>query len=171
MDEQRAALGLSDVSLYGLPFQLSLIRKTNPRAKTGFPVLTISPMADIVEFFARQRTKLLESGAIPRMIAAGVKSPEESHPAEVAADYETITPGYVRVEKPSVVAVPDEPVKDAEVITPGLSREQLERIQRAGKAKGMSYADIEQAFGRDLLEASANDETEILRVIERRAKR
>jgi len=169
LDNQRRALGLEGVSLYGLPFVLSLVRKTKPSAKTAFPVLTISPLVDIVEFFAKQRGKLIEAGQLPRQLsAAGPSSPHESSPEEVALDLATINPGVPT--KPAQV----EEVTEAEIIDdgpPGLSRERLGHLIEQGRKHGLSLSDIETAWGRDLLTATVNDETDILSAITKRGRK
>lgn len=171
LDAQRKALGLEGVSLYGLPFMLSLTRKTKPSAKTAFPVLTITPLADIVEFLSKQRARLIEAAQMPRMIAAGVGMVPESTPEEIALDLATINPGIPT--KPAQVADP-EPIEDAEIVEigpPALSRDRLEYIQEQGRRLGLSLSDIEQAWGRDLMTATVNDETEILAAIAKRGRK
>jgi recombination protein RecT len=43
----------------------------------------------------------------------------------------------------------------------------LAKIERLAVAKGFAISDVEKAYGRDLLEATANDESEVLKVIEK----
>lgn len=173
LDNQRKALGLEGVSLYGLPFVLTLTRKTKPSAKTAFPVLTISPLADVVQFFASQREKLIAAGQMPRQLAAaGPMSASEATAAEIALDMETINPGVPT--KPAQVAEPEPIIEEAEIIDdgpPALTRDRLDYLIEEGRKAGLSLADIETAWGHDLLEATANDETDILRAIAGRARK
>lgn len=164
-------LGIENVSLYGLPFTINLQRKTKPSAKANFPVMTISPAVDVLEFFAKQREKLLQAGQLPRMIATGASTPEENDPAIVALDIATVQPG---VSKPSAIV----DVADAEIVEEsqpatvgGLTREKRETILEAGRKRGMSLADIERASGAELMTAPAEAETEILRAIRDWGKR
>lgn len=53
-------LGLKEYTLFGLPFVLSLAYQTKPSEKTRFPVVTISPEVDPVDFFLQQRAKIRE---------------------------------------------------------------------------------------------------------------
>lgn len=53
-------LGMKNLTLFGFPFMLSLAYQTKPSDKTKFPVVTISPEIDPVEFFLQQRANIRE---------------------------------------------------------------------------------------------------------------
>lgn len=78
--------------VYGLPFSLTLGRRTNPEAKTSYPVVSISPTADLVGFFLLQRQQLEAIGS-RALLTAGATSPEEQDHDAIAADYRQISPG------------------------------------------------------------------------------
>jgi Recombination directionality factor-like len=51
-------IGLEHYSLFGFPFILTLTQQTKPSQKSRFPVTTITPEQDPVEFFAHQSEQL-----------------------------------------------------------------------------------------------------------------
>lgn len=53
-------LGMSNYSLFGFPFILSLQYQTKPSAQSRFPVVHISPEEDPVAFFMRQRADIAQ---------------------------------------------------------------------------------------------------------------
>jgi len=55
-----SGLGLKEYTLFGFPFMLSLAYQTKPSEKTKFPVVTISPEIDPVDFFLQQRANIRE---------------------------------------------------------------------------------------------------------------
>jgi len=89
---QAANLGLASWSVYGLPFTLTLGRKTQPQHERAFPVVSISPLVDLVEFFLMQRRQLAAAGG-SLGLAAGNTSPEETTPEAMSADYVAVSPG------------------------------------------------------------------------------
>lgn len=107
---QATNLGLQSWSVYGLPFVLTLGRKTQPQHERAFPVVSISPLDDLINFFLFQR-KQLEAAGGRLQLAVGNVTASETTPAALAADYSTITPGVpgdvvdVDEEKSEVTAV------------------------------------------------------------------
>jgi len=69
IDDTAKHLGLTDYSLFGLPFTMTLIRQTKASSKSAFPVVGFSPEIDPVSWFMQQRAQLRELGA-PTPIAA-----------------------------------------------------------------------------------------------------
>ncbi len=53
-------LGLTEYSLFGFPFVLTLTRQTKASTKSAFPVVTFSPEMDPVEFFMKQRANIAQ---------------------------------------------------------------------------------------------------------------
>lgn len=105
--EQAENLRLLDWSLYGLPFLLTLSRKSQPGRQRAFPVLSISPETDLIRFFLAQRRDLIEAGAEPRLLYSGARDEAESSPDEVERDSRTIRPGGVEKPRESAVAAAD----------------------------------------------------------------
>lgn len=99
VESQAKNLGLTLWTLYGLPFVLTLARKTQPGRKRAFPVLTISPECDLIQFFLIQRRDLLAAGST-LALPVGATSVEETDPEVVDADSRAIRPGGP-VEKPA----------------------------------------------------------------------
>lgn len=87
--DQCSALGIGGASIYALPFLLELGRKTQPKKKRSFPVLTLSPDGDILEFVAHQRS-LLEGAGSETLRIAGAEDLEEQD--AIDADYRDVTP-------------------------------------------------------------------------------
>lgn len=58
-----AQLGLHRYTLFGFPFLLSLHRQTKPSEQRSFPVVTISPEMDPIEFFMKQRDNIRQLSA------------------------------------------------------------------------------------------------------------
>lgn len=90
---QARNLGLEQWSVYGLPFELTLGRKTQPQHERSFPVVGISPLEhDLIGFFLFQKQQLAAAGG-RLQLAAGNTSPEETAPEVIDADARAITPG------------------------------------------------------------------------------
>ena len=53
-------LGLEEYSLFGFPFTMSLAYQTKASAKSRFPVVTISPEQDPVQFFSAQQEQIAQ---------------------------------------------------------------------------------------------------------------
>lgn len=91
VQSQATQLGLPELNLYGLPFVLTLSRKTIPTQKRAFPVLSISPDCNLQEYLllhAQRRAQLTQA---PRFVALTDRS--QQAPQELLADHSTITPG------------------------------------------------------------------------------
>ena len=84
---QARLLGVAQYSLYGLPFMLTVTRKTKPSQNKAFPVVTIAPDGDLQDFLWTQsdRMKELEGRSIAALTDGGY--------AEEHADLVTIEPG------------------------------------------------------------------------------
>lgn len=87
---QAEQLGLESWSVYGLPFTLTLGRKTKPQERRSFPVVSITPDCDLIDFFQAQRARLAAAGG-RLMLAVGARDPEEAEAA--VRDSIAITPG------------------------------------------------------------------------------
>lgn len=178
--EQARHLGLSDFSLYGLPFVLTLAYKTKPSEASRFPVISISPDADLIAFFLAQREQLRQIGAgVPTgLLPAKLTDPEQNDPTTVAQDFAEIEPGTLAA-KPSNGTEP--PPLEATVIpededpfpryptvedeSPYLSTEARKRIHDAAKVKGLTESQVEHLAGGRLIDAPSSAELEILRKI------
>lgn len=172
VEDQARQLGLSEFSLYGLPFVMTLGYKTKPSEASRFPVISISPDADLISFFLAQREQLarIGAGAAPRAaLPASLVEPEQNDPAKVAEDFAEIEPGRV-LSKPSNG---EEPI-EAEVLeappveeepSPYLSTDARRRIHDAAKSKGLTETQLEHMVGGRLHDAPAGLELEILRKI------
>lgn len=77
--------------IYGLPFTLTLGRKTQPQHGRSFPVVAISPETDLIGFFFMQKQQLEELGGRLQLVA-GNATAEESSQEAIAADVRAITP-------------------------------------------------------------------------------
>ena len=159
VDEQARAFGLTDYSLFGLPFVMTLTEKTNPEEKSRFPVVTITPEFDLQEFLVWQR-KQLESFGGKLALPAGLSDPENSAPEIIAADFADIVPG-LPISKPSNAPseVIDLPPVDPSVMSP----EAIERILGIAKGKGIDSAKLDKMIGGKLTDAPPSAELEILR--------
>jgi hypothetical protein len=156
---QAKAFGLTDYSLFGLPFVLTLTEKTNPEEKSRFPVVTITPEFDLQEFLVWQR-KQLESFGGKLALPAPLSAPENSAPEIIAADFADIVPG-LPISKPA--NAPSE-VIDAEPVDPSvLSPEAVQRILGIAAGKGIDAAKLDAMIGGRLAEAPPSAELEILR--------
>ena len=177
--EQVQGLGLESYSLYGLPFSLTLSRKTKPSARAAFPVVSISPECDLVAFFLQQRQQLRELGAAePKMIAAGAQSPEEVAPEEVFADHATIMPGHVR--KPASVVETEAPetvdgeVEEVEEQPPDDLDQRYDRLRSQARGLGLTDGDLQDAIGAvagnfpDLL---PEQDADVIRALQERARK
>ena len=110
LEGQARELGIVNPSLYGIPFTLSLARKTMPKRGAAFPVLSISPDCDLVVFFLRQREDLGRIAATqPRELPpASLTDPELESPDVLAADSELIVPSKPASVPADVVDVTEE---------------------------------------------------------------
>ena len=87
-----ASLGIPGAKLFGLPFTMQLSEKTNSERQSRFPVVSLSPSMDLIEFLMAQREQLNALGAsIPRHEALTDESQQDS--VVVAGDAEVISAG------------------------------------------------------------------------------
>jgi hypothetical protein len=77
--------------IYGLPFVLTMGRRTQAKKQRSFPVVTISPDVDLVSFYLGQRKQLAEMGG-RLQLAAGNGDPHEESPPVIAAAYRALEP-------------------------------------------------------------------------------
>lgn len=84
--KQAHSLGVSDYSLYGLPFSITLSKKKRRDDAGGraFPVMSIAPEGDILEMLHAQRKRVAELGAPPPV--AALTDREQQSPEEQGAD-------------------------------------------------------------------------------------
>lgn len=158
-------LGIENPVLFGIPFTLTLQRKSLPLKQRAFPVLTISPDFDPIEFFMRQREQIkLAGGTMRALPAASAIDPEENEPEAIAADVRAITPSI-----PGVVHSPaqENPVEDA-VLVDAESRVPLEpphvlKILAAGRALGLTEEQISAHIGASVRTCIPEFENEALR--------
>lgn len=176
---QAEGLGLESYSLYGLPFSLTLSRKTKPSAKTSFPVVSMSPECDLIGFFLQQRTQIQElNGSTKRLLVSGARSEEEQAHEEVTADHATITPGHVRKPAAKVEEeVVQEPEPEGEVIgaeaDPGLD-ERYERLVAQTRGLGLSDLDLQDAImgvAGNFPDLDPGQDAEVIAELQRRASK
>ncbi len=87
---QANGLGLSDYTLFGLPFLLTLGEKTSREHKSRFPVVSMAPAGlDPVQFFLQQMRARAALSAQPRPPALTDES--EQAPATLALDHDAIS--------------------------------------------------------------------------------
>ena len=87
-------LGMSEWSIFGMPFVLTLSEKTNPKKKTRFPVVSMAATMSPVDFFIGQRKQIEEAGGkLPQL--TGARSPEEN-------EAEVIDAAHVELSAPAV---------------------------------------------------------------------
>jgi len=70
-------LGIKEYSLFGFPFMMVLSKKTNPAKKTSFPVVTITPEADPVQFFTLQAQNFEQLSGSSSMALIDMQSDQE----------------------------------------------------------------------------------------------
>lgn len=86
-----AQLGIRDAKLFGLPFTMQLGERTNSEKKSRFPVVTLSPAMDLIEFLGAQRKQLDALGAVP--VYEALTDQSQNDPSVVHTDYQTTTAG------------------------------------------------------------------------------
>ncbi len=96
IQKQAALMGLADFSLYGMPFVLTLSKKSSPKQQRAYPVMSISPDCDLQAFIATQAARRSEMMAV-RPLAALTDGSERAADEEYA-DLATISPGIPRQE-------------------------------------------------------------------------
>ncbi len=92
--EQAAQLGVSAPSLYGLPFEMVLVTKTDPVKKTSFPVVRFSPTVNLQAFLLAQQANRKQLAEAPQYVAL-LDAPEQD-PEVIDADRRTIEPTQPR---------------------------------------------------------------------------
>lgn len=85
------SLGIQNAQVFGLPFTMQLSERTNSQRKSRFPVVSMTPSMDLIEFLMAQRESLAKLGAVPRHEALTDQSQQE--PEVIAGDYETVSAG------------------------------------------------------------------------------
>lgn len=172
VSEQARNLGMESFSLFGLPFVLTLSTKTKPQDKQRFPVLSISPEVDLVQFFLSQRDTAdrLGGGSSPRLLAASLADDTDE---DAASDLALINPGHA-IAKPAASdmdeAIDAEPVDD-ERPAGLLTHAAIRRITTAAEAKGLDLVAVGKLTGGAVAEAPAGAEMEILKAISESKKR
>lgn len=171
VESQARELGVENPSLYGLPFSLTLSRKTMPKRGAAFPVLSLSPDCDLIAFFLRQRADMAQLAASNRLALppATLTDPDLEDPDVLASDSESIAPS-----KPASVTT--EPIKAEIVEDPAsdepalLSSERVASLSRLATERGLD-ADLIAAdvCGSGLAGAPASFDAQIMREIERRS--
>ena len=78
-------LGIDNPTLYGFPFTLTLIERTKAARKARYPVVTVSPDQDPVDFFLMQKERLK---GLPGQIPAAL--PDLQDVGEVYEDIKTL---------------------------------------------------------------------------------
>jgi hypothetical protein len=108
IEKQAAALGVTNYTLYGLPFVMTLAKKKRRGDEGGraFPILSISPEGDLQAFLWAQHERIRafrESGlARPGQAVAALTDREQHADDVVEADYRTVNPGRGPVATPGV---------------------------------------------------------------------
>jgi len=92
--EQAAQLGVSAPSLYGLPFEMVLVTKTDPVKKTSFPVVRFSPTVNLQAFLLAQQANRKQLAEAPQYVAL-LDAPEQD-PDVIDADRRNIEPTQPR---------------------------------------------------------------------------
>lgn len=70
-------LGIEKYSLFGYPFMLTLTRKTNATRRTSFPVVTITPEQDPIQFFTAQGNDLAKLEGLNALALPDMQSEKE----------------------------------------------------------------------------------------------
>lgn len=92
VEEQARILG-GDLGIYGVPFVISLSKKTMASRGRAFPVLSISVDGDLQAFFV-QRASHLRAAQLEHVAPlAALTDGEQQAPEVIAEDIDTITPG------------------------------------------------------------------------------
>lgn len=96
IDKNAKALGLSEFSLYGFPFTLTLTKKKRSGDKAtarSFPVVTITPEVDLVTFLMQQRSEL----AALRPAAVSLLDDSQKSLEVQAEDTRTVNPVVIDI--------------------------------------------------------------------------
>ena len=92
--EQAAQLGVESPSLYGLPFEMVLVTKTDPVKKTSFPVVRFSPTVNLQAFLLSQQANRKLLSEAPQYVRL-LDAPEQD-PDVIDADRRAIEPTQPR---------------------------------------------------------------------------
>ena len=92
--EQAAQLGVESPSLYGLPFEMVLVTKTDPVKKTSFPVVRFSPTVNLQAFLLSQQANRKMLSEAPQYVRL-LDAPEQD-PDVIDADRRAIEPTQPR---------------------------------------------------------------------------
>lgn len=92
--EQAAQLGVESPSLYGLPFEMVLVTKTDSVKKTSFPVVRFSPTANLQSFLLSQQANRKMLSEVPQYVRL-LDAPEQD-PEVIDADRRAIEPTQPR---------------------------------------------------------------------------
>lgn len=94
--EQARLCGVERAQLYGLPFELTLTEKSSAEKRSRFPVLRMTPLAQIQTFLVGQGERLAQLQA-KRPYMSITDGPEQD-PSVLLADKSTIEPGIPMVQ-------------------------------------------------------------------------
>lgn len=95
VDSQAKHLGLERYSLFGLPFTLSLTRKTTAARQRAFPVIAATVDCDLIAFLLAQREQIRQLGGELRALpVASALTPDEVATDVIEADVAEIVPGF-----------------------------------------------------------------------------
>jgi hypothetical protein len=92
--EQAAQLGVESPSLYGLPFEMVLVTKTDSVKKTSFPVVRFSPTVNLQAFLLSQQANRKMLSEAPQYVRL-LDAPEQD-PDVIDADRRAIEPTQPR---------------------------------------------------------------------------
>ena len=92
--DQAAQLGVTEPSLYGLPFDMVLVAKTDPVKKTSFPVVRFSPTVNLQAFLLAQQASRKQLAEAPQYV--GLLEAAEQDPDVIDADRRAIEPTQPR---------------------------------------------------------------------------
>lgn len=94
--EQARLCGVEGAQLFGLPFELTLGEKTNAEKKSRFPIVRMTPTAQIQNFLLAQGDRIAQL-QMRRPYVALLDAPEMD-PGVILADKLEIEPGQPRVQ-------------------------------------------------------------------------
>lgn len=164
---QAKHLGMESYSLFGLPFTLTLTRKTKPQEGQAFPVLAISPECDLIQFFLAQtesRSRLAAGNPALALPAVALTDPEMNDPEVLASDLAAITPTEPITKPRNAPNDGLDPI-EAEVIDGPSVPPFVARVLHAAESRGIAAEAIESIIGGKLEDAPASAELEILKKI------
>lgn len=113
-----AQLGIRDYTLFGYPFVLTLTEQTKPSANSRFPVVTITPSVNPVEFFQMQAQMRQQLAEAPAFMA--LPDPEQQASYTLYEDVRGVSRG--EAEFPTAheeIAQPDPPQAQTQALCDG----------------------------------------------------